>query len=31
MGSASAIAWSLFAIVLVFTVIQFRLVRDPEQ
>jgi multiple sugar transport system permease protein len=31
MGSASAIAWALFAIVLVFTIIQFRLVRDPDQ
>ncbi|MFO7170110.1 MAG: sugar ABC transporter permease [Chloroflexota bacterium] len=31
MGGASAVAWALFVIVLVFTVIQFRLVRDPEQ
>jgi multiple sugar transport system permease protein len=31
MGNASAIAWALFAIVLVFTIIQFRLVRDPDQ
>jgi multiple sugar transport system permease protein len=31
MGGASAVAWALFLIVLVFTIIQFRLVRDPEQ
>jgi multiple sugar transport system permease protein len=31
MGGASAVAWTLFLIVLVFTVIQFRLVREPEQ
>jgi multiple sugar transport system permease protein len=31
MGSASAVAWALFLIVLIFTVVQFRLVRDPDQ
>lgn len=31
MGSASAIAWALFLIVLIFTVIQFRLVNETEQ
>jgi multiple sugar transport system permease protein len=30
MGSASAVAWSLFLIVLVFTIVQFRLVRETE-
>jgi multiple sugar transport system permease protein len=30
MGSASSVAWSLFLIVLVFTIVQFRLVREPE-
>jgi multiple sugar transport system permease protein len=30
MGGASAVAWSLFLIVLIFTVVQFRLVRDPD-
>jgi ABC-type sugar transport system permease subunit len=30
MGSASAVAWALFLIVLIFTVIQFRLVRETE-
>jgi multiple sugar transport system permease protein len=30
MGSASTIAWLLFAIVIVFTVIQFRMLRNQE-
>lgn len=30
MGGASAVAWSLFMIVLIFTVMQFRLVRSSE-
>ena len=30
MGSASAVAWALFLIVLVFTLIQFRLIRETE-
>jgi multiple sugar transport system permease protein len=30
MGGASAVAWALFLIVLVFTIIQFRLIHDPE-
>jgi multiple sugar transport system permease protein len=30
MGGASAVAWALFLIVLVFTIIQFRLVRQTE-
>ncbi len=30
MGSASAIAWALFCIVMIFTVIQFRLMRETE-
>ena len=30
MGSASAVAWALFSIVLIFTIIQFRLVRVTE-
>lgn len=30
MGSASAVAWALFLIVLVFTLIQFRLMRENE-
>jgi len=30
MGSASAVAWALFLIVLIFTIIQFRLVRETE-
>jgi multiple sugar transport system permease protein len=30
MGSASAIAWTLFIIVMVFTLIQFRLMRETE-
>ena len=30
MGSAATIAWILFAIVVVFTLIQFRLLRNQE-
>jgi multiple sugar transport system permease protein len=30
MGSASAIAWALFCIVMIFTVIQFRMMRETE-
>jgi multiple sugar transport system permease protein len=30
MGSASAIAWALFLIVMIFTLLQFRLMRETE-
>ena len=30
MGSASAIAWALFLIVMIFTLLQFRLIRETE-
>lgn len=30
MGNASAVAWSLFAMVLLFTLIQFRLMRESD-
>jgi len=30
MGSASAVAWALFLIVMIFTVLQFRLIRETE-
>lgn len=30
MGSASAVAWALFLIVVVFTLVQFRLLREAE-
>jgi multiple sugar transport system permease protein len=30
MGSASAIAWALFLIVMIFTLLQFRLLRETE-